>query len=118
MRLESRALLAVLLEHHRFRVYRQDGTVPSWDECRITYGDLCSQAGVPHLTRNPGVFLAEVAAWCFAHNPRLPPINALAVNAETDMPGDNYDLAPGCSLLNWPAERDAVIRCRDYPEAI
>jgi hypothetical protein len=77
---------------------------------------MCDRAGVPHLTRSPGRFLAEVAKWC--EDRGLPPINALAVNGNTGMPGDNYDGAPGCHLLTWPAEVNAAIRCRDYPETI
>jgi hypothetical protein len=116
MRPESLAMLRVLLEHHRYSIYNEQGIVPPWLQCRITYGNLCEQAGVPHLTRNPGSFLAEVASWCAARG--LPPINALAVNNETDMPGDNYDLAEGCSLLTWPAEHNAAIRCREYPPTV
>jgi hypothetical protein len=106
----------VLLEHHRNHCVRADGSIPPRNDCLITYGDLCSQAGVPHVTRSPGTFLLEIAEWCATKS--WPPLNALAVNADSLMPGDNYNVAPGCSLLNWPAEVDACIAFRSYPEAI
>jgi hypothetical protein len=103
----------VLLDHHRHRCVRADGSIPARNDCLITYGDLCSQARVPHFTRCPGPFLLEIAQWCAANG--WPPLNALAVNRDSLMPGDNFDVAPGCSLLNWPAEVDACIASRGYP---
>ena len=116
MRAESIAMANELLAHHRHACVVPDGRSPRRDDCTLTYGDLCGRAGVPYLTRNPGPFLSEVAQWCQAHG--WPPINALAVNGESGVPGDNYDVAPGCSLIRWPAEVDAVIAFRGYPEAV
>jgi hypothetical protein len=116
MRAESVAMANKLLAHHRHACIRSDGQLPQRDDCTLTYGDLCSRAGVPYLTRNPGPFLLEVAHWCQARG--WPPINALAVNGETGVPGDNYNLAPGCSLLQWPNEVDTVIAFRGYSEAV
>lgn len=114
MKPESRTMGQVLLDHHRSHCVRHDGTIPPCDSCLITYGQLCAEAGVPHITRTPGPFLLEIAQWCASKG--WPPLNALAVNAESRMPGDNYDLAPGCSLLNWPEEVDSCIRFRGYPQ--
>jgi hypothetical protein len=113
MRAESVALLEVLVTHHRATCRRSDRAAPPRETCLITYGALCQRAGVPNLTRVVGQSLLEVAQWC--EERALPPINSLAVNAETRMPGENYDVAPNCSLLDWPADADACIRCRDYP---
>lgn len=114
MRPESRAMAQVLLDHHREVCVRPDATVPDFRSCVITYGDLCRRAGVPFLTQNPGLFLAEIADWCSAR--AYPPLNALAVNAETVVPGDNYDKAAGCSLASWPAEVQSCVAFRGYPE--
>ncbi len=34
--------------------------------------------------------------------------------AETGVPGDNYDVAPGCGLLRWLDEVDAAIAFRRF----
>ena len=116
MRPESIALGQVLLDHHRHNCIRPDGSLPPRDACLITYGVLCSQAGVPHLTQKPGLFLSEIADWCVKNE--WPPINALAVNEQSRMPGDNYDVAPGCHLFDWPQEVDRCIAWRQYPATI
>lgn len=114
MKLESHAIGQALLDHHRYHCKLDDGAIPTRDSCLITYGTLCTNAGLPHVTRSSGTFLLEIAKWCAEND--WPPLNALAVNGETQMPGDNYDLAPGCSLLNWPGEVDSCIRFRGYPD--
>ena len=110
---EARALAKVLLAHHRAVCWPKRGTQPSIESCLITYGVPCDRAGAPHLQRSVGGFLAQVAGWCEKNG--WPPINALAVNKELRMPGGGYDGAPGCSLLNWPAEVRAAIDCENYP---
>jgi hypothetical protein len=114
MKAESIAMFQELLDHHRLVCVRADGTSPPRSACVISYGELCSRAGVPHLTRYPGRFLQEIAECCAANH--WPPINSLAINAEEGHPGSHYDVAPGCSLLNWPAEVDECIAFRGYPE--
>jgi hypothetical protein len=84
--------------------------------CLIPYGTLCDRAGVPYLTRGVGNFLREVAEWC--HDNDWPPINSLAVNHDSLMPGEGYDLAPGCSLLHWPDQVKACITFTGYPDTI
>jgi len=116
MRPESVAMARELLAHHQHMCDSRNGRIPHRDECTITYGDLCSRAGVPFLTRNPGPFLLEIARWCQING--WPPINALAVNGETRVPGYNYDVAPGCDLLQWPRDVDAVIACQLYPRDV
>ena len=66
------------------------------------------------LTHAAGSFLGEIAEWCQAHG--WPPINALVVNADSRMPGEGYDTAAGCGLVNWPAQADACIRFDGYPD--
>jgi len=78
----------------------------------VRYGDLCSAAGVPHLTRIVGGFLGEVAEWC-AHA-GYPPLNSLAVN-ESGLPGEGYDGAGGFTLVNWPKEVEECVRYGSYP---
>jgi hypothetical protein len=109
MRPESIAMANILLRHHK-RI--QGGK--DFDACLIPYGQLCEQAQVPFLTHNPGPFLAEVADWCTQNG--CPPLNALAVRADTRMPGDGYDRASNCSLLNWQKEAEDCINCDLYPD--
>src|SRR5437867_4561554 len=113
---EAVALTNVLLEHHA-RVCRRPGGPPrDVDSCLIVYGSLCDRAGLPYLTRSVGNFLQEVAEWCSDND--WPPLNSLAVNQDSRMPGECYDLAPGCSLLNWPDQLKACIAFRSYPSAV
>jgi hypothetical protein len=86
------------------------------NSCIIAYGPLCELAGYPDIVRSVGRYLQETAEWCAEHG--LPPLNALAVNGETRMPGESYDVAPGCSLLNWEAEVRACIDYPDYPDHV
>jgi hypothetical protein len=60
------------------------------------------------------MFLLEIAEWCEANGWRY--LNALAVNADSRMPGDNYEGAAGCTLLDWPRQSDECIAFRGYPE--
>lgn len=113
MKAESIALANALLERHRERCVTGSETP---DSCTISYGELCNEAGVPHIVRPVGVFLQEVAEWCAASG--HPPLNSLAVNDETRRPGDKYDVAPGCSLLGWPEEVARCIAYRNYPERV
>lgn len=116
MTAEARALAQVLLDHHRTVCWPKRGTQADIDSCLIVYTPLCERAGMPHLTRSVGQFLREVAQWCEANG--WPPINALAVNRDSRMPGDGYDGAPGCSLLKWPDEARAAIEFDGYPTAV
>ena len=113
---EARALAQALLNHHRQVCRSRTSAQRSVDLCVIPYGLLCERAGLPYLTHSVGHFLREVAEWCTANG--WPPINALAVNRESKMPGEGYDGAPGCSLLRWPEEVRACIEFDRYPEAV
>lgn len=109
MRAESRALLRVLLGHHR-QVCKPPGTHVNDVSARvIPYGKLCAAAGVPWLVRSVGPFLLEIAEWCDRHG--YPPLNSLAVNAETLIPGDSYDGAGGFAIVHWPQD---VVRCLTF----
>jgi hypothetical protein len=110
------SLCNVLLDHHREVCMTHTLRPPIIDRCLITYGDLCERAGYPDLPRGVGRHLQEVAEWCQANN--WPPLNSLAVNRDTRMPGDSYDVAPGCSLLGWPSQAEACIVFQDYPEDV
>jgi len=111
---ETAILLAnALLEHHRTVCLPHTFRPPIIDRCLITYGDLCQQAGTPGLERSIGHFLQQVAEWCAERG--YPPINALAVNTQTRMPGEGYDEAPGCSIVAWPAEATTAIVFTNYP---
>lgn len=106
---EATALLRVLLAHHQ-RVCRPPGSRISDVSARvINYGRLCSLAGIPWLVRSVGPFLLEIAKWCDEHG--YPPLNSLAVNAESLLPGDSYDGAGNFRLANWPAD---VARCLTF----
>jgi hypothetical protein len=118
---EARVLARELLRWHeqicqQFTVSTaEDVTAGMIDQSVIRYGVLCERAGVPFLTHGVGLFLGEIAEWCAENG--WPPLNALAVNSETGMPGDGYDGAAGCSLLTWPDEVKRCIAFDRYPTA-
>jgi hypothetical protein len=116
MRRESKLLANALLEHHRKttsakppgkRIIAASYTLP--------YGRLGVMAGVPHVLPVISQFLREVAEWSAVSG--YPALNALAVNAETGIPGEGYDGAGGFEIIHWPAELDRCVRFRGYPEA-
>ena len=90
------------------------GEVRSIDSCVIAYGDLCRRAGVPAVVRRVGHFSHEVAEWCDRSG--SPPLNSLGDSQDSRLPGDNYDVAPSCSLLDWPAQAQACIAFTGFPE--
>jgi len=116
---EARVLTKELLRHHEQVCQKlgvklpDDVTDGMINQSIILYGVLCQRAGVPFLTRGVGQFLREVAEWCEQND--WPPLNALAVNVETRMPGEGYDGAPGCDLLSWPEEVRRCIAFDGYP---
>jgi hypothetical protein len=59
-----------------------------------------------------GHCLFEIHERCIDHN--LPPINALAVNNETHLPGDGYPDRD----RRWSRDLEDVLRCDDYPNEI
>jgi hypothetical protein len=116
MRPESRRLAKELLDHHR----RTTAAKPPTGHVvaanyTIPYSTLVNHAGVPHVLRIVGNFLQEVAEWCSEND--WPPLNSLAVNASTGIPGEGYDLAGGYLANNW--QRDVVdcIQFKGYPAA-
>lgn len=116
---EAQVIFRELLRHHE-RVCRQPGTRKTEDvtdgmisRCVLPYGNLCELAGVAFLTHCVGRYLGEIAEWCDLNG--WPPWNALAVNNETRMPGDGYDGALGCHILEWPEEIRRCIAFRGYP---
>jgi len=113
---EASVLAQALLDHHKRVCVESKSAAKSPDSCVIPYRELCQRAGVEFLTRTVGVFMGEIAEWCGAHS--WPPLNSLAVNAESRMPGGGYDNAVGCSILDWPAEVEACIKFRGYPDQV
>ena len=109
----SEMIANALLIHHANVCVPHGSRPPDIDQCVITYGELCLKADVPGLEQGIGRFLQEVAEWCVASD--WPPINSLAVNAISRMPGDSYELAPGCNLLTWPDEDARCIAFMGYP---
>jgi hypothetical protein len=113
MRAETHRIGQALLDHHR-TVRKAPGvrvTDADVNRCLITYSALCERAGVPWLVRTVGSFLGELASWCSSMG--YPPINALAVNATTRMPGDGYYGAEQCH--EWPREVRECLAFQGYP---
>jgi hypothetical protein len=114
---EARVLANILLEHHRY--LRKDLKLTPdtlTPQHMLPYGELCARADLKYLTRTVGYFLAQVAEWCYER--RFPPLNSLAVNAESREPGNGYDGAAGCSLEHWWDEVKACVACKSYPQEI
>ena len=112
----AQAICNVLLSHHRDVCTSHRHRAVIVDRCVITYGELCRRAGCPDIAHGVGPHLQEVAEWCSVNG--WPPLNSLAVNQESRMPGDGYDGAPGCNLNAWPTEAEACIVFDGYPEEI
>lgn len=117
MKRESRLLANTLLAHHRQvtkakppskRIIESHYTIP--------YGRLCTVAGVPHVLPVVSQFLLEVAEWCA--DAGYPALNALAVNANTGIPGEGYDGAGGFAIVDWPGELERCVRWQKYPQTI
>lgn len=112
----ARALTDTLLAHHQHICRSHTFRPPITDRCLITYGTLCRDAGYPGIQQGIGRYLQEVAEWCSTNE--YPPLNSLAVNQDSRQPGDSYDLAPGCSINDWPAEADSCIVFESYPSRV
>ncbi len=110
----ARDICQILLDHHR-RVTSLPRR-PNYPGYLITYGVLCEAAGVPEITRSVGVPLGEVAQWCADNG--WPPLNSLAVNADTYEPGEGYENATGCSTTGWFAEVEQCLSCTQYPATV
>ena len=122
MTAEATTIAMVLLKRHKEVCGGFKGVPPKnitdrmVEECVIFYGNLCERAGVPFLTHGVGRFLGEIAEWCEKNG--WPPLNSLAVNRATGMPGIGYDGAPGSDLLLWPEQVRQCMVFGGYPEAI
>jgi hypothetical protein len=112
--LEARKLCQVLLDWHQAKtVAHPVGKKVLLKLYTIPYGDLCNAAGVPHVLMVVGKFLQEIAEWCEAEG--FPPLNSLAVNSRTGIPGDGYDGAGNFYIVDWPRDAEACVRFADYP---
>ena len=116
---EARVLVRELLRRHEqschsLGVHKPEEVTDSMvNRSTVFYGTLCDRAGVPFLTHSVGRYLGEIAKWCYEN--RWPPLNSLAVNSESKMPGHGYDEAAGSSLLQWPDEVRRCIAFDSYP---
>jgi len=82
----------------------------------IAYKPLLKVIGAPEsLAEGIGQYLYPLAEWC--QDRGLPPINSLAVNGTTRVPGVGYYSAPGCGE-KWEQEVRECIACKDYPAEI
>lgn len=116
MRPIARLLLIALLRHHREATKRNPPRATGRlveSLYTVAYSDLCVRAGVPHVQRIVGQFLGEIAQW--SRDNGFPPLNSLAVNAATGLPGEGYDGAGGFLIADWPEEVAQVIRFAGYP---
>lgn len=118
MRREARLLLLALLRHHRDITTQTPPPPPGarivTSSYTIQYGSLCARAGLPGgLVRVVGSFLGEIAVWSRENG--FPPLNSLAVNGTSGIPGEGYDGAGGFHIVNWPEEVAQVIRFTGYP---
>ena len=59
------------------------GAYQNWTNAPLTYGELCMRLGLHH--RAAAWMLALIQDWCSRE--RLPPLQALVVNARTRLPG-------------------------------
>ena len=122
MTAEAEALANVLLRCHDEYCRAFQGTSAERitdhmvEQSVIFYGNLCERAGLPFLTHGVGRFLGEIAEWCEENG--WPPLNALAVNRATGMPGEGYDGAAGSDLLHWPQQVRACMVFAGYPDTI
>ena len=119
MRAEAVKLGQAWLDHHRAATaklppHTAKRLLPS--RYTIPYARLCEQAGVPHVLRMVGSFLGELDDWCAARG--YPPLNSLAVNGTTGLPGDGYDSAGGFHIVDWPANVEQCIRFTGYPSTL
>lgn len=108
----SKKLYQTLLDHHLSVRISEPIKDTQIDPCLMTYARLCDESGMPGAEVGVGKFLAEIAEYCQVNG--WPPINALAVNSSSRMPGEKYDLAEGCSILHWPQQVIDVLLCHDY----
>lgn len=108
----AQALARELLNHHAqaCRPGRRH------EECVIAYRPLCRQAGFPDIERGVGRYLGEIATWCAER--QWPPLNSLAVNGDTHIPGFGYDDADLCAMAQWPAQVRECIDFEGYPDAV
>jgi hypothetical protein len=119
---EAWAVASVLIAHHRevcrpVRIAADKISNDLVNECTLTYGTICDRAKMPALTHIVGRFMGEIAQWCADNG--WPPLNSLAVNAESWIPGASYDGAGCiCELFRWPQQVRECIKFRKYPRAV
>ena len=80
---EAVAICQVLLNHQRSLLRLPER--PPFQQCMLTYGDVCEGAGLPLFIEPVSRCLWEIAEFCADNG--WPPLNALVVNARTHEPG-------------------------------
>lgn len=106
-----------LLERHRrlcapLDIQRsEEVTRKMIDDSVISYKTLCESINAGEVTHGVGKFLFELAKWCEASG--VPPINSLAVSAQSKNPGTGYFLAPGGE--DWDLRVKECIAYKSYP---
>ena len=111
---EAATLCQVLLNHQRELV--ASGKKLPFQDCLITYHDLCDDAGLPFLLEAVNGCLWEIAEFCASND--WPPLNAIVVNARTREPHKSYGRCPGCSLNDWRDQAQAVLEYLYYPDLV
>jgi hypothetical protein len=111
---EAVLVCQVLLNHQRsiVRLKRR----PPFQQCLITYGEVCEAAGLPLLTEAISICLWEIAEFCADNG--WPPLNAIVINARTREPGKGYEKAPGCSRESWLDEAQRCLDFAHYPDLV
>jgi len=111
---EAAAICQVLLKHQRAMVALRRR--PPFQDCLLTYRDLCDEAGLPFLFEAVNGCLWEIAEFCAQND--WPPLNAMVVNSRTGEPHKSYDRAPGCSLKGWRDEAQRALAFLHYPDLV
>ena len=111
---EATAICQVLLDHQR--AILGAAKRPPFQQCLLTYSDVCAAAGLPLLTESINGCLWEIAEFCAQNN--WPPLNAMVVNSRTREPGKGYDRSPGCSLKSWLDEAQSCLDFTHYPDLV
>jgi hypothetical protein len=118
----AHALGQALLDHHQaickpVTIMASDMNKAFVEAHCLSYGALVERAGHPCPARFAGKHLYEVAVWCCTEN-GWPPIHALAVKADTKIPGEGYDGAPGGGFALWEEKVRECIAFKGYPSKI
>jgi hypothetical protein len=95
MTASAQTLFLGLIDHarrHRLSGWPQrydSGTVQELlEDAKLSYGDALKQAKLKTMAVKAGHLAGQIARFCMRN--KLPPLNALLVNARTRTPGEHY----------------------------